>query len=123
MSNITYSRGDPDWQSICSPQCGGRNPTRNDPYWQYEHEPETRQALDLIFSDYFSRYEPGVFEPLRDMLLKRSDHYMHLADLCSYLEADGRLCALYADPNEWARKAIVAGIAFVFAALYAAFGW
>ena len=61
----------------------------------------------MIFSDYFSRYEPGVFEPLRDMLLTHGDHYMHLADLKSYLEADGRLCALYADPDQWARKAIL----------------
>jgi starch phosphorylase len=77
------------------------------PRWHYENEPETCQALDLIFSDYFSRYEPGVFEPLRDMLLTHGDHYMHLADLRSYLEADERLCALYADPDEWARKAIL----------------
>jgi glycogen phosphorylase len=77
------------------------------PHWHYEHEPETRQALDLIFSDYFSRYEPGVFDPLRDMLLKNGDQYMHLADLKSYLEADGRLCALYADSDEWTRKAIL----------------
>jgi starch phosphorylase len=77
------------------------------PRWHYENEPETRQALDLIFSDYFSRYEPGVFEPLRDMLLTRGDHYMHLADLASYLAADAQLTALYADPNEWARKAIL----------------
>jgi len=77
------------------------------PRWHYEHEPETRQALDLIFSDYFSRYEPGVFEPLRDMLLTHGDHYMHLADLRSYLEADERLCALYANPDEWARKALL----------------
>ena len=77
------------------------------PRWHYEHEPETRQALDLILSDYFSRYEPGVFEPLRAMLLTHGDHYMHLADLKSYLEADERLCALYANPDEWARKAIL----------------
>jgi glycogen phosphorylase len=77
------------------------------PHWHYEHEPETRQALDLIFSDYFSRYEPGVFEPLREMLLTHGDHYMHLADLKSYLEADERLCALYANPDEWARQAIL----------------
>ena len=81
------------------------------PRWHYEHEPETRQALDLVFSDYFSRYEPGVFEPLREMLLTHGDHYMHLADLRSYLEADERLSALYSNPHEWARKAslIVAG--------------
>jgi len=77
------------------------------PLWHYEHEPETRAALDLIFSDYFSRYEPGLFAPLRDMLLTHGDYYMHLADLKSYLEADERLCALYADANEWARKAIL----------------
>ena len=77
------------------------------PHWHYEQEPETRQALDLIFSDYFSRYEPGVFEPLREMLLTHGDHFMHLADLKSYLEADERLCALYSKPDEWARKAIL----------------
>ena len=77
------------------------------PQWHYEHEPETRQALDLISSDYFSRYEPGAFEPLREMLLTHGDHYLHLADLSSYLEADGQLCALYANPDEWARNAIL----------------
>jgi glycogen phosphorylase len=76
------------------------------PQWHYDHEPETRAALDLIFSDHFSRHEPGVFEPLRESLLTR-DHYLHLADLGSYLEADRRLCELYADPDAWARKAIL----------------
>jgi starch phosphorylase len=77
------------------------------PYWHYEHEPETRKALDLIFSDYFSRNEPGVFGPLRDTLLTNGDHYMNLADLTSFLEAHERLGALYADPDAWAHKAIL----------------
>jgi glycogen phosphorylase len=77
------------------------------PHWHYENEPETRAALDLIFSDYFSRYEPGVFAPLRDVLLTHGDHYMHLADLRSYLEADQRLLQLYADPDAWTRKVIL----------------
>jgi starch phosphorylase len=68
------------------------------PQWHYDNEPETRAALDLIFSDHFSRYEPGVFEPLRQTLLTGGDHYMHLADLTAYLEADRRLLELYADP-------------------------
>ena len=75
------------------------------PHWHYDNEPETRTALDLVFSDHFSRYEQGIFAPLRDVLLTQ-DHYMHLADLASYLEADRRLLELYADPEEWARKAI-----------------
>jgi glycogen phosphorylase len=77
------------------------------PRWHYEHDPETRQALDLIFSDHFSCDEPGVFDPLREMLLTHGDHYMHLADLNSYLTADAQLNALYADSDEWARKAIL----------------
>ncbi len=77
------------------------------PRWHYEHEAETRAALDLIFSDHFSRHEPGVFEPLRDTLLTHGDYYMHLADLTSYLDADRKLVELYANSEEWARKAIL----------------
>ena len=77
------------------------------PYWHYENEPETRAALDLIFANYFSRNEPGIFEPLRETLLTHGDYYMHLADLKSYLEADSRLAELYGKRDEWARKAIL----------------
>jgi glycogen phosphorylase len=77
------------------------------PQWHYDNQPEVRAALDLIFSDHFSRKEPGIFAPLRDALLTHGDHYMHLADLASYLEADARLRALYEDPDAWVRKAIL----------------
>jgi glycogen phosphorylase len=78
-----------------------------DPHWHYDHDPEIRAALDMITGDYFSRYEPGIFKPLYGALLSGGDHYMHLADLQSYLEADHRLTALSADSHEWARKAIL----------------
>jgi starch phosphorylase len=74
------------------------------PHWHYENEPETRAALDLISSDYFSRYEPGIFAPLYDTLLTNGDFYMHLADFRSYLETDQRMVELYAHPDEWAHK-------------------
>jgi glycogen phosphorylase len=77
------------------------------PYWHYEHEPETRAALDLISSDHFSRNEPGIFSALRDTLLQSGDHYMHLADLTSYVQAQERLGTLYRDPGAWAQKAIL----------------
>jgi starch phosphorylase len=77
------------------------------PQWHYENEPETREALDLIFSDHFSRNEPGIFAPLRHTLLTNGDFYMHLADLKAYLEADQRLVELYARPEDWARKVIL----------------
>jgi len=77
------------------------------PRWHYDNQPEVRAALDLILSDHFSPDEPGIFAPLRETLLTHGDHYMHLADLASYLEADGKLRALYAEPDAWARKAIL----------------
>ena len=77
------------------------------PYWHYQNDPDTRAALDLIFSDHFSREEPGIFEPLRGALLTHGDQFMHLADLKSYLRADGSLCLLYLKPDEWAQKVIL----------------
>jgi glycogen phosphorylase len=77
------------------------------PWWHYSNDAETRAALDQIAGDHFSWYERGIFSPLHDALLAQGDHYMHLADLMSYLEADRKLCALYADGEGWARTAIL----------------
>ena len=76
------------------------------PRWHYDHDAETRAALDLIASGHFSASEPGLFRPLYDLLM-RGDQYMHLADLKSYLEADQRMLDWYAQPRGWARKAIL----------------
>jgi starch phosphorylase len=78
-----------------------------DPRWHYDHEPETRAALDLIAGNHFSRQEPGIFSPILDALLKYGDHYRHLADLTSYAQAHQRLGELYADQEAWTRKAIL----------------
>jgi starch phosphorylase len=77
------------------------------PHWHYEHEPETHAALEMISSNYFSPHEPGIFAPLYDTLLTYGDHYMHLADLKSYLDADQQLRELYVNSDEWVRKAIL----------------
>jgi starch phosphorylase len=77
------------------------------PDWHYENEPETRAALDLLFNDHFSRDEPGIFAPIRQTLLDKGDYFRHLADLTSYSQAQQRLGDMYADPDEWARKAII----------------
>jgi starch phosphorylase len=77
------------------------------PYWHYEHELETRAALDLIASNHFSRHDPGVFQPILDVLLAKGDHYLHLADLRSYSEAHARLGQFYLNPRAWDRAAIL----------------
>jgi starch phosphorylase len=78
-----------------------------DPHWHFEHEPATRQALEQLRDDFFSRGEPGVFRPIVETLLERGDFYRHLADLTAYVEAQERVSRLYADRQEWARKAIL----------------
>jgi starch phosphorylase len=77
------------------------------PYWHFDNEAETRAAIELISSGHFNRSNPGIYAPIVDTLLKNGDHYMHLADLTSYLAADERVRELYANPDEWARKAIL----------------
>jgi starch phosphorylase len=76
------------------------------PQWHYENEPETRAALDLIFDNYFSPDEPGIFEPVRDTLLTKGDFYMHLADLTGYVATQEKVAAAYRTPKDWAAKAV-----------------
>jgi glycogen phosphorylase len=76
------------------------------PHWHYEHEPETRRALDMIASDAFSQDEPGVFAPIWDTLLPRGDHYMHLADLSAYVRTQEQVGTLYKSPDAWTSRAI-----------------
>jgi starch phosphorylase len=77
------------------------------PQWHYEHDAETRQVIDLIGDNHFCPDEPGIFAPIRELLLDRGDHYLHLADLSSYAEAQQQVAALYQDRDAWARKAII----------------
>jgi starch phosphorylase len=68
------------------------------PHWHYEHEPETRCALDMIAANAFSQSEPGVFTPIWDRLLTHGDYYMHLADLSAYVQTQGQASTLYRSP-------------------------
>jgi starch phosphorylase len=85
--------------------CSGR--AAYDPFWYYAHQPETREALDLIVNDHFSPDEPGIFLPIPDSLFAFRDYHMHMADPGSYADAQGRFAATYANGHAWAQKAIL----------------
>ena len=76
------------------------------PMWHYENEPETREALDLVFSGHFNPNEPGLYDPIRETLFTAGDRYRHLADLTSYADAQARVGELYDTPEAWWRKSI-----------------
>jgi starch phosphorylase len=76
------------------------------PYWHYAYEIETQEALNMIFNNHFSPDEPGIFEPIRNMLLTSGDYYMHLADLTDYVATQAKVARLYQDPRAWAEMAV-----------------
>lgn len=77
------------------------------PWWHYEHEPETRAAIDLLFSAHFAADAAPGYGPIRDALLTHGDYYMHLADLTAYAQTQQRVGTLYTDAPAWTRSAIV----------------
>ena len=69
--------------------------------------PEIGLALDMIRRNVFSLLEPGLFEPILRSLIDYNDHYMLLADLTSYCEAQDRVDAAYRDATRWNRMSLV----------------
>ena len=77
------------------------------PWDIYNSNAELRQTLDMINSGYFSPEAPERFRPLFDTLTGYGDNFMLLADYESYLVCQDRVDALYRDPEEWSRRAIL----------------
>ncbi len=72
----------------------------------YQRDERLRSAIDLIASGAFSDGDRTVFEPLVSNLLYE-DRFMALADFSSYLDAQERVDAAYADQDGWVRSAIL----------------
>ncbi|TVM19353.1 glycogen phosphorylase [Oceanidesulfovibrio indonesiensis] len=77
------------------------------PWQYYENDPELRRVLDMISGDFFSRYEPGLFQPLVQSLLSGGDRYCLLADYRSYVDTQDEVARLYHDQDEWNRRSIL----------------
>jgi starch phosphorylase len=73
----------------------------------YNGNEEIRRILRMIEQDFFSMFEPGIFRPLVDSLLKGGDPYMVLADLPSFARAQDQADELYARPEAWDKKAVL----------------
>ncbi len=77
------------------------------PWYFYDHNPELKQALDMINSGYFSPDDHDRFKSVFNALTYHGDHYMLLADYASYIDAQQQVEALYRDQEAWMRKAIL----------------
>ncbi len=72
----------------------------------YESNPLLKRAIDLIASGAFSGGDRATFEPIVSNLLY-DDRFMALADFASYLEAQTKVEAAYADEESWTKSAIL----------------
>ncbi|MBL8381270.1 MAG: glycogen/starch/alpha-glucan phosphorylase [Burkholderiales bacterium] len=70
-------------------------------------DPELAAVLDDIGGATFSPEAPGRHGDIVASLTTHGDHYLLLADFRAYMDAQARIDALYADPTEWNRRAIL----------------
>jgi starch phosphorylase len=76
------------------------------PHDYYIHNPELKQAIDMIGNGTFSADDQLTFKPIVDTLLGL-DHYLLCADYASYIACQDEVDALYQQPLEWARTSIL----------------
>ncbi|MBU8922447.1 MAG: glycogen/starch/alpha-glucan phosphorylase [Bacteroidales bacterium] len=72
----------------------------------YESDPLLKETIDLIYNGTFSPDDPTLFHPLMDHLLDH-DRFLVLADFESYVRCQEEVGRIYADRDEWIRRAIL----------------
>ena len=73
----------------------------------YRDDHALKEALDRIDSGFFSPGERPRYHDIFNSLLHYGDHYLLLADYADYVATQKRVDALYLNPDEWQRKAIL----------------
>lgn len=72
-----------------------------------DSDPDVRRLLDALGSDLFSPGQRGAHEWVVQALLDPRDEHLHLGDFASYLDAQNRVTAAYADRPGWSRRSIL----------------
>jgi glycogen phosphorylase len=88
-------------EEVLARKASGYNPRED-----YEKNPELKEAIDLLYSGFFSRGDTELFRPLLDSLMYR-DEYLLFADYASYVECQDRVGQAYRDRDRWTRMSIL----------------
>ncbi len=78
-----------------------------DPRAIYQNDPLLNETLNKIDGGFFSPNDRRRYHDVFNSLVNYGDHYLLLADYADYIEAQGRVDALFRTPSEWQRKAIL----------------
>ncbi len=69
-------------------------------------DPVLREVLELIGKNYFSAYQPGLFDPILESVYN-ADPFFICADFASYCAVQDAVSRLYLDQTEWVKKSII----------------
>jgi starch phosphorylase len=83
-------------------QAAGYNPKD-----RYSRDSRIRRVVDSLVAGTFSKGENGIFEPIFHTLINQGDHYLHIADFGSYVEAQDQVSRAFTNTSEWSAKAIL----------------
>ncbi len=76
------------------------------PFHLYRDDAELAEVLDALRDGLFGGKDADALRAIWSSLMEHGDRYLHLADFRSYVDAQARAAALYADPPAWAARAI-----------------
>lgn len=92
---------------LTTPEVTAAKANGYNPWNVYDTNPELKEVLDMIANGFFSVDEPNRYQAIFDTLLYKGDHYLLLADYASYIAMQEEVAAVYADQEEWSRRAIL----------------
>lgn len=92
---------------LTTPEVAAAKANGYNPWDVYDTNPELKEVLDMIANGFFSVDEPNRYQAIFDTLLYKGDHYLLLADYASYIAMQEKVAAVYADQEEWSRRAIL----------------
>jgi len=77
------------------------------PWDRYNSNPEIKEIMNLINSDFFAPGSPDLFKPIFDTVLTWGDRYFLMEDFTDYAATQDRIDQAYRDQENWSRMAIL----------------
>ena len=90
-----------------TPQVQALRQSGYDPRAIYQNNAALNETLNKIDGGFFSPNDRKRYHDVFNSLVNYGDHYMLLADYADYVATQRRVDALYRNPAEWQRKAIL----------------
>ena len=69
--------------------------------------PDFSRVIELLTSGHFNLFEAGIFDDLVNSIRAPDDQWMTAADFGSFVDAQSRVEALYANPEQWTRASVL----------------